>query len=132
MVRQPLEAKLDASASDHRPDLADPLPDHHRDLRVRICAGHEEEIAVDGGLAVRHQPRGEPDLHAHPVRNAEPTVGVGGHRDCLDHDHLDDVCRLEALQMGRRGTTAVLCLGIDCDRAATQHHMDEPVEVSDL
>ena len=38
MVQQPLEAKLDAS--DHRPDLADSLPDYPRKLRVRIRAGH--------------------------------------------------------------------------------------------
>ncbi len=47
--------------------------------------------AVAGRLAVRHQPRGEPDLHADPVRDAKPAAGGGGHPDRVDHDHLDGV-----------------------------------------
>ena len=44
-------------------------------FRLRVRAGDAEEAAVAGGVAVRHQSRGEPDLHADPVRDAEPAAG---------------------------------------------------------
>jgi UV DNA damage repair endonuclease len=43
----------------------------------------------------------------------------------VDDDHRDNDHRLALLQMGCRGSDAVLRLGIDCDRAATEHHLDE-------
>ena len=83
------------------------------------------KVAVAGGPAVRHQPRGEPDLHADPVRDAEPAAGVGGHPDRVGHDHLDDGRRLAALPLGRRGPGSVFRLGVAGDRAATVDHGDE-------
>ena len=125
MVQQPGEAVVDAGTGDHRADLADSLPDHRRHVRLRVRAGDSEEDRLDGRVAVRHQPRGEPDLHADSVRDAEPAAGSGGHPDRLGHDHLDDRGDLEALPMGGRGPGAVLRLGVDCDRPATVDHLDE-------
>ncbi len=34
---------------------------------------------------------------------------------------------LEALSLGGRGAGAVLRLGLDCDRVATEHHVEQPV-----
>jgi hypothetical protein len=75
MVRKPLEAKLDTNASDHRTDLANSLPGHHRDVRLRLRAGHQEEGAEVSGFAVCHQSCGQPHLHANPVWYAEPAAG---------------------------------------------------------
>ena len=72
LVQLARQAKLDASPGDHWPDLADSLPDHRRQLRVRLRAGDPKESAVARGVAVRHQSCGEPDLHADPVRDAKP------------------------------------------------------------
>ena len=36
MVKRLDETVVDASTVDHRADLADPLPDHRRDVRVRV------------------------------------------------------------------------------------------------
>ena len=130
MVRKPLETKLDASPGDHRADLADSLPDHNRVVRLRVRAGDQKEGAVVGGFAVRHQSRGECDLHANSIWNAELAIGCGGHSDRLDNDHLDDGRHLETLSMGRPGSGAVFCLGFDSDGAATEHDLDELGKVS--
>jgi translocator protein len=45
-----LETELDACAGDHRADLADPLPDHHRDFRLRVRAGVSPKGAVEVAL----------------------------------------------------------------------------------
>ena len=66
---------MDACTGDHRDDLADSLPDHSRDLWLRIRAGTAQEAAVAGGVAVRHQSCVEPDLHPDPVRDEKPAIG---------------------------------------------------------
>lgn len=97
MVREPLEAVMDARTGDHWANLADSLPGHHRQFRLCVRASSSTKSAVAGGAAVRHQPRGECDLHADPVRDAEPAAGCRGHNHRVGDDHLDDVGRLEAL-----------------------------------
>ncbi len=47
------ETKLDACPGDYRPDLADSLPGHPRQLWVRDRAGDQEESALAGNVAVR-------------------------------------------------------------------------------
>ncbi len=78
-----------------------------------------------GGAALRHQPCCQPDLHPDSIRDAEPAVGLGGYSDRVGHDHLGGSGDLEALPLGRRGSGAVLHLGVDCDGTATEHHSDE-------
>ena len=43
MVQRSGETDLDARTFDHRADLADPLPDHPGQLRLRVRAGGPEE-----------------------------------------------------------------------------------------
>ena len=78
-----------------------------------------------GGVALRRQPRGEPDLHADPVRDAKPAAGCGGYSDRLGDNHLVSGRRLAALQMGRRGSGAVFRLGVAGDRFAIVDYLDE-------
>ena len=125
VVQQSAITDLDARTIDHRADLADPLPDHPGQLWVRVRTGRSEENPLAGGVAVCHQPRGKPDLHADPVRVEEPAAGFPGHPDGLGHDPLDDHSRLEAASLGCRGSGAVPDLGLDCDRPATVDHLDE-------
>ena len=125
LVQLALQTKLDSGSGDHRADLADSLPNHPRQLRVRIRAGDTKEIAVAGRLALRHQPRGQRDLHADSIRDEEPAAGLGGHSDRLGHDHLGSGGDLEAPPLGRRGSGAVLHLGVHSDGTATEHHGDE-------
>jgi len=116
---------MDTGASDNWTDLADSLPGHPRHVLFCLRAGDSEEGAIVGGVAIRHQPCGERDLHSDSVRVAKPAVGGGGHSDCLGDDHLDDGGDLEALSLGGVGSSAVLHLGIDCDSLATLHHLVE-------
>lgn len=125
VVQQLGETLMDAPRFHDWFDLADSLPDYHRVIRLRVRAGVSQESAVAGRSSVRHQSRGESDLHAHSIRNAEPAVGSSGHLDCVGHHHLDDVGNLAALSLGGRGASAVLRLGFDCDLLATQHYVDE-------
>lgn len=101
------------------------LSDHPYHVRFRVRAGVAEEGAVDSGPAVRHQLCGEPNIHTDPVRAEELATGSHRHRDRLGDDHLDGGGRVEALQMGRRGTGALLRLGVDSERAAIVDHVLE-------
>ncbi len=125
MVQFVGETNLDACPGDHRADLADSLPGHPRQLWVRVRPGDQEEAAVACGVALRHQSRGEPDLHANPVRDAKPAAGCVGYSDRVGDNHLDDGRRLATLPLGGRGSGAVLHLGFISDRAATVDHGDE-------
>lgn len=116
---------MDARAIDHWDDMADHLPDYPHHVRIRARAGDSQEGAVDSGSAVRYQPRGKPDFHANPIRTTKPATGGFGYRDRLGDDYLDDVGYLEALQMGRRGPSAVFSLGVDCKCFATVDHVLE-------
>lgn len=118
---------MDASTSDYRDDLADSLPDDHRHVWLRILAGDVEETTMDGGVAVRHQPRSERDFYADSVRSEKLAVGCRGHLDRLGDDHVDDGGDLEALQMGRRVSSSVFHLGVDCECPATVDHALELV-----
>lgn len=84
-----------------------------------------KKTALARGIAFRHQSRGKCDLHSDSIWNAEPAAGGGGYSGRVGHDHLDDGRRLEALPLGSRGPSAVFCLGVAGDRAATEHHGDE-------
>ena len=125
MVQLARQTPVDARPGDHRTDLADSLPDHPGQLWVRLRSGDPKESAVDCDVAVRHKPCDESDLHADPVRNAEPAAGGGGHPDRLGDNHLDDDRRLATLLLGGRGSSALLYLGVVGDGAATLDHGDE-------
>jgi hypothetical protein len=53
--------------------VAQEVPDHPHQLRLRVGEGGPGQGASTGGRAVRHQPRGEPAVHADLLR----TVGHG-------------------------------------------------------
>jgi len=125
MVQLPRQAMLDTLPSDNRTDLADSLSDHPGQLRVRLRTGDPKESAVARGIAIRHQPYSELDLHSDPVWNAEPAVGCVGYSGRMGDDHLVHGRNLAALQMGCRGSSAKLHLGIACDCIANEHHLDE-------
>jgi len=125
MVQLAGETKLDACPGDYRADLADSLPGHPGQLWVRVRSGDPSKSSVAGGIALRHQPCGEPDLHADPVRDEKPAAGCGGYSDRLDHNHLVRHRHMAALQMGRCGSSAVFRLGVAGDGAATLDHSDE-------
>lgn len=80
---------------------------------------------MDGGATVWHQPCSKPDFHANSVRFEKPATGGFGHCDRLGNDHLDDGVDLEALQMGRCGSSALFRLGVDCERSATVDYVLE-------
>lgn len=70
VVRQFVEACLDASTGDHRADLADSLPRDSRHVWLCLRAGVPTEVTLDRCSAVRHQPRRQYRLHTNPVRPA--------------------------------------------------------------
>jgi hypothetical protein len=125
MVQLPGKAYLDASAVNYQPDLDDTLPDNRRQLRLRVRAGFTQEAAVDGGLAVRSQPRGESTVHADLRRVAERTTGGGRHLDRVGHDYLVRGRHLAALPLGCSDPGAVLRVGVHRHGAATVNHGDE-------
>ena len=47
LVQLACQAKLDACPGDHRIDLADSLPHHHRDVWLRLCAGDSPQGDVE-------------------------------------------------------------------------------------
>lgn len=125
MVQQLGKTLMDSHRFHDWFDLADSLPDYHRLIRLRVCAGAPQEVTVADRSSVRHQSRGEPDLHAHSIRDAEPAVGSNGHLDGLGHNYLDDGGNLAALSLGCRGASALLRLGFYCDILATEYYVDE-------
>ncbi len=125
MVQLARQTLLDARPGDYRDDLADSLPDHPGQLRVRVRASAQKEAAVARGIALRHQPCIEPDLHADSVWAAKPAAGGDGYSGRLDNDHLDDGRRLAVLSLGGRGSSAVFHLGVTGDDTATVDHLDE-------
>ena len=88
MVQLTCQTKLDASRGDHRNDLADSLPNHSRQLWVRVRADVSRESELAGRIAICHQPYSELDLHSDPVWNAEPAACSRGHPHRLGNDHL--------------------------------------------
>jgi hypothetical protein len=116
---------MDACPSDHRADLADSLPDHPRQLWIRVRAGDQKEAPVARGLTVRHQSCGEFDLHADPVWHEKFAACCHRHRGCLGHDHLVGGVDLAALPLGERGPNSVFRVGLAGDRSATVNHGDE-------
>ncbi len=116
---------MDTRPGHYRPDLADSLPGHRRQLRVRLRTGIPSQGAVARGAALRHQSRRQLDLHPDSIRNAKSAPRRRGHPDRVGHNHLDDDRRLEALSLGGRGSSAVFRVGIAGDRAATEHHRHE-------
>jgi hypothetical protein len=80
---------------------------------------------VAGGVAVRHQSGGEPDLHADSVRDAESADGGGGYSDRVGDNNLVRSRHMAALQMGRRRSGAVFRVGVAGNFSATVDHLDE-------
>ena len=96
MVRQFGKTELDARSVHNQPDLDDSLPDHRHLVRLRVRSGVPKKVAVACGVALRHQPRRQPALHAVLLWAAERSAGDGGHCDSVDHHSLDVRGRLEA------------------------------------
>jgi len=128
MVQLTRQTKLDASPGDHRVNLADSLPDYFGHFRVRLRAGDPKESTVARGVTLCHQSRGEPDLHAHSVRDAKPAAGGGGHSDRLGDNHLDRDRCVATLPLGGCRPGAVLYLGVAGDSSAIVDHDDELVK----
>jgi len=116
---------MDAHTRDDRAGLADSLSDHHRDVRIRLRADVSRQDWLEGRPAVRRQSRVESDLHADPIRDAEPASRLSGHFGRLGNDHLDVRGDLEALSLDQSGPDSVFRLGVVGNRAATVDHGDE-------
>lgn len=116
---------MDTGTVHNRFRLAVSLSNHPDNVRLRVRAGVAEEAAVESGRALRSQSHRQLDFHANPVWTEELATGSHRHRDRLDHDHLDEVGDLEALQMGRSGSGSVFHLGVDSDRLTVEHHVLE-------
>ena len=125
MVQLTLKAFLDACPGDHRADLVDPLPNHTRDLWIRVRAGDPTQGAVAGGVALHHQSHLKPDFHADPIWDAKPATGGGRYPGRVGHDHLDDGRYLAVLSLGGSGSSTLFCVGVAGDGVATEHHLDE-------
>lgn len=116
---------MDACAGYHRVDLATSLPSDSRHFWFRLCASRAAQASVDDRFAIRYQSGGKRDLHADSVRPAQLAVSGGGHSRCLGDNHLDVDGRLEALQMGCSGAGSVFRVGLNCDRASTEHYFEQ-------
>lgn len=125
LVQQLGETIVDANWFHDWADLADSIPGHHRVVWLRVRADNAEESAVGSGIAVCHQSRDEPYLHAHSIWDEEPAAGGVGHLDCLGHDHLDDGGHLEALPLDCCCADTVFRLGLNGDCVAVEHYVDE-------
>ena len=88
---------MDAQPGDNRPNLADSLPDHPPQFRVRVRAGVPGQGRLEGCRAIRHQPRRQLTLHANFLRVAERAAGGSEHSDRVGHDHLVCVRHLARL-----------------------------------
>ena len=129
MVRQFGKTLVDTRASDHRADLDAALPGHRHQLWVRVPQGVSGHGSPKPRRAIRHQSGRQPALHADLFRDEERATGGGGHLDRLGYHHL--VCGrcLAAFQIGRRGPRTVFRVGVDCDGAANEYHLDELGEI---
>ena len=125
MVQLARKAELDARPSDHRADMAAPLPGYPRNLWVRVSSSDSRKNTVASSVAIRYQPRVESDLHSNPVWDAEPSTCSVGYSGGVGHDYLDDSGRLATLSLGCLGSTAVFCMGVAGNRTATINHLDE-------
>jgi hypothetical protein len=114
---------------DHWADLADHLPDHHHHVRFRFRSSVSGQSQLADCLALCHQSRGEPDLHAHSIRDAQLAAGNGGHPDRLGHNHLVNSGHLAALSVDRRGPTTLFRMGLLGDDLAVIDYMDELGEI---
>ena len=119
------ETKLDACARDHRADLVDLVPDHHRDVWLRRRTGVSREVVLAGCLTFRDQSHCQSAVHADFLWATQRAFGGGRHSCRMGDNRLDGCRHLAALQMGCRSTVAVLHLGFDCEHPAIEHHMDE-------
>ena len=74
--------------------------------------------------------RRRPSVHAALLRITKRAAGGGRHLDRLGDDHRDDNRYLAVLQIDRLSTGAAFRVGVDCDGAATEHHLDELAKVA--
>jgi len=105
--------------------LSGESPDHHRHVRLRVCASVSGQASQKGGITFRHQPDCEPLVHADFCRTEERAAGGDGCRSHVGHACLDDVRSLAALSLGGRGSSAVFRLGDNRRGAARKHCGDE-------
>ena len=124
MVRQPIKTCMDSRPSHHRADLADSIPDHSHQLRLRVRADVARQGRLAGGLALCHQFSDKPDFHADPVRNAELTTRCGRHLSRLGHNRVVDRGDLAALSLGEFGSDSVFGVGVAGDGAAAFHYVE--------
>lgn len=117
---------MDTGTVHNRFRLAVSLSDHPDHVRLRVRAGVAKKAALEGGRSLRHQSHRQFDLHANPIWAEELATGCLGHSDRLGDNHLDVGGHLEALQMGRCGSSALFCLGVDCLGVAV---VDDVVEL---
>jgi len=125
LVRQLGEAHWDPIPGDYRSDMDDLVPDHRRQLRLRVFQSVSGQGSQSGRRTVRHQPRGESFVHAALLRVEKRAVGDCGHPDRLGDDHLVRRCHLAECSLGRPGSRPVLRVGVDCDGDPVVNHLDE-------
>ncbi len=78
-----------------------------------------------GGVAIRCQPRVEPDLHSNSVWDAKSSAGRIGYPYRLGHDPLDDSGRLATLPLGSLSSSSLFRMGLASYRFASINHVDE-------
>lgn len=125
LVQRTRQTVVDARPVHDQPDLDDPLPDHPRQLRLRVRSGVPGQAVVVDRRAIRRQPRGQPALHADLLRAAKCAAGCGGHPDRVGNDYLDDGISLACISMGCCRPSAVFRVGVDCDGDSVVDHGDE-------
>ena len=122
MVQFAGETNLDARALNDRAHLADFVPSDLCHVCLCICTNDSRQASLAGFASLWHQPDRKPCIHADPVWSAKFAACSNRHRDRVGHDPLDDLRYLEALQMGRRGPSALFNLGLHRDSPAIKHH----------
>jgi len=125
LVQRAREADLDPEASDHRNDLADPVPDNHDQLWVRVRLSVSRQDKLVDRSPVRDQLGYQSDLYPDPIPHAQSTSGRCRHRDCLGNHPVVHGRYLAVQQMGFNSPSPLLDLGVDRNGAPVLHHLLE-------
>src|SRR5688572_7757952 len=125
VVREPRQAGLDPFPRDDRADLADPLPDHHRFLRLRLRECRARPRPGPRRAAVRDQPRRQLAVHADLRRPPQSAARRRRHTRRLGDHPLDHGRLVEPLPLGLPGANPLLRLGLARDRHPTLYYRVE-------
>lgn len=122
---------VDPTAIDHRDDMANSLLGDCDHVRIRFPAPVSQTDTDPRRVAVSDQLGGQFGFRADSIRNPQFTTCGARQLGCVGFDPMDDLRDLALLQMDRLVTVAVFGLGIDGNRFATEHHLEQLAVILD-